>query len=131
MQGDSTGVVTAIYVLWNNGEWGLEHFHPDVEWEMSSTAFDQSGRSRGRDALMRYWRRFWGAWQPGARWEIEELDPLAEDQVLAAGRLLVVGRSSGLPTDVAVFHLWTVKEERVVRLLVFDDRESALNAAAT
>ena len=122
-------IVTTIYAEWNNGEWGLEHFHSDVEWEMSSTAFDQVGRSRGRDALMRYWHRFWGAWQPGASWEIEGLDPLADDQVLATGRLRVVGRSSGLPTDVAVFHLWTVEEERVVRLLVFDDSESALNAA--
>ena len=96
---------------------------------MSSATFDQPGRSRGRQALMRYWRLFWAAWQPGARWEIEELQSLAEDQVLAAGRLLVVGRSSGLATDVAVFHVWTVQEERVVRLLVFDDRESALSAA--
>lgn len=131
MQGGSAEVVDAIYARWNRGEWGLEHFHPDVEWEMSSATFDQSGRCRGRDALMRYWRRFWAAWQPGARWEIDEFDPLADDQVLAAGRLVVVGRSSGLPTDVAVFHLWTVQEERVVRLLVFDDRESALDAAAT
>jgi ketosteroid isomerase-like protein len=122
-------VVTAIYAEWNRGEWGLEHFHPDVEWEMSSKTFDHSGRSRGRDALMRYWRRFWGAWQPGASWEVEELQPLAEDQLLAAGRLRVVGRSSGLAADVAVFHLWTVNDERVVRLLVFDDRESALSAA--
>lgn len=126
-----TDVVTAIYAEWNSGEWGLEHFHPDVEWEMSSTTFDQTGRSRGRDALMRYWRRFWGAWQPGASWEIEEFNPLAEDQVLATGRLQVVGRSSGVATDVAVFHLWTVKGEQVVRLLVFDDRESALRAAAS
>ncbi len=130
MQRNSAEVVTAIYEQWNNGRWGLEHFHPNVEWEMSSTTFDQSGRSRGRDALMRYWRRFWGAWQLGARWEIEELDPLAEDQVLATGRLRVVGRSSGVATDVAVFHLWTIQEARVVRLLVFDDRESALDAVS-
>ena len=129
MQRNSAEVVTAIYAQWNNGDWGLEQFHPDVEWEMSSAAFDQTGRSRGRDALMDYWRRFWGAWQPGASWEIEELSSLGEEQFLAAGRLLVVGRSSGLATDVAVFHLWTVDEERVVRLLVFDDRESALKAA--
>src|SRR4051794_19429107 len=100
MQRSSAEVVTSIYEQWNDGEWDLEHFHPDVEWEMSSAAFDESGRSRGRDALMRYWRRFWGAWQPGARWEIEELDSLAENQLLAVGRLSVTGRSSGLPTDV-------------------------------
>ena len=130
MQRNSGEVVASIYSEWNNGEWGVEHFHPDVEWEMSSVAFDQAGRSRGREALMRYWRRFWAAWQPGARWEIVELEPIGEAQVLASGRLLVVGRSSGLETEVAVFHVWTVKVDLVTQLLVFDDRESALNAAA-
>src|SRR5918992_3225843 len=107
MQRNSGEVVAAIYSQWNNGEWGVARFHPDVEWEMSSATFDQTGRSRGRDALMRYWRRFWAAWRPGARWEIEELESITEDQVLATGRLQVVGRSSGLETEVAVFHLWT------------------------
>ncbi|MGH2701303.1 MAG: nuclear transport factor 2 family protein [Actinomycetota bacterium] len=130
MQRNSGEVVAAIYSQWNNGEWGVEHLHPEVEWEMSSAAFDQTGRSRGRDALMRYWRRFWAAWQAGARWEIEELESITEEQVLATGRLRVAGRSSGLETDVAVFHLWTVKEGLVVRLLVCDDRATALDAAA-
>ena len=79
---------------------------------------------------MRYWRRFWPAWQPGARWEIEKLEAIPEGNVLASGRLVVVGRSSGLETEVAVFHVWTVQDELVVRLLVFDERESALDAAA-
>jgi hypothetical protein len=130
MQRNSAEVVASIYSEWNNGEWGVEHFHPDVEWEMSSVTFDQAGRSRGREALMRYWRRFWAAWQPGARWEIEELEPIGEVQVLASGRLVVVGRSSGLQTEVAVFHVWTVTGNLVTQLLVFDNRESALNAAA-
>jgi hypothetical protein len=103
-------IVTAIYSEWNRGEWAVEHFHPDVEWEMSSGAFDEIGRSRGRDALMRYWRRFWAAWQPGAT---------------SGGRPLEWARDG-----LAVFHLWTVEGERVSRLLVFDDRQSALNAAA-
>jgi hypothetical protein len=46
----SDEVVTAIYAEWNNGAWGLEYFHPNVEWEMSSTTFDQTGRSRGETA---------------------------------------------------------------------------------
>ena len=129
MERNSAEVVAGIYSQWNAGEWGVEHFHPDVEWEMASSAFDQTGRARGRDALMRYWRKFWAAWQPGARWEIEKLESVTEEQVLASGRLLVVGRSSGLETEVAVFHLWTVHEELVVQLLVFDERESALDAA--
>ena len=50
-------------------------------------ALDQAGPTRGRDALLDYWRRFWAAWRPGARWEIEELRNFDDEQVLACGRL--------------------------------------------
>jgi ketosteroid isomerase-like protein len=130
MEPKAAEVVAAIYTAWNAGEWGLEHFHPNVEWELAGQGtIDQAGASRGRDSLLDYWRRFWAAWKPGARWEIEELERTAEDQVLASGRLLAVGRSSGLRTSAPVFHLWTVSESLVVHLRVCDDRETALNAA--
>jgi ketosteroid isomerase-like protein len=123
-------VVTATYTAWNAGDWGLEHFHPDVEWEVTGGGtLDQAGASRGRDALLAYWRRFWAAWKPGARWEIEELRERGAGHVLACGRLRVRGRSSGLETSIPVFHLWTVGDGMIVRLLVCDDRASALEAA--
>lgn len=62
-------------------------------------------------------------------WEIEELERVGEDQIFACGRLLTVGRSSGLETEVPVFHLWTIRDGLIVRLLVCDDRETALKAA--
>jgi hypothetical protein len=126
MQGDPVEIVTSIYGAWNAGEWAFEQFHPDVEWELGMGSFDEARSSRGRDALMAYWRRFWAAWRPGAQWEIEVLQPRGEDQVLACGQLFVCGRSSGLNTTIPVFHVWTVSEGVIVRLLVCDDRASAL-----
>jgi 2-C-methyl-D-erythritol 2,4-cyclodiphosphate synthase len=103
-------VVTATYAAWNAGEWGLERFHPQVEWELiGRVALDQTGPTRGRDAFFDYLRRFWAAWKRGARWEIEELLELGDEQVLACGRLHLVGRSSGLDTTVPFFQLWTVR----------------------
>ena len=127
---DATGddVVRTLYAQWNAGEWGLEHFHPDVEWAASGEAFDEAGPSRGRDALAAYWRRFWEAWRPSPLWEIDEIERAGE-HLLACGRLHVVGLSSGLEAQIAVFHLWTVTNGLVVRLLVCDDRETALAAA--
>jgi ketosteroid isomerase-like protein len=75
MQLDPVDVVRAVYAAWNAGEWGIEHFHPNVEWELTSEgSVDQAGAAQGRDALLSYWRRFWEAWEPGARWEIQELE---------------------------------------------------------
>jgi ketosteroid isomerase-like protein len=130
MPGDALEVVTAAYAAWNAGEWGLEHFHPQVEWELiGEMTLDQAGPMRGRDALLDYWRRFWGAWKPGAAWEITELRRLGDEQVLACGRLRVVGRSSGVESSAPVFQLWTVREGLIVRFLGCDDRATAVKAA--
>jgi ketosteroid isomerase-like protein len=125
-------VVTATYDSWNAGEWGQQRFHPDVEWELTGkAALDQAGPTRGRDALLDYWRRFWGAWKPGARWEVEELRHVGDEQVLACGRLRAVGRSSGVATSMPFFQLWTVREGLIVGLLICDDRATALEAAGS
>jgi hypothetical protein len=100
MEPKAVEVVTAIYGAWNAGDWGLEHFHPNVEWELTGQGtIDQAGPSRGRDSLLDYWRRFWAAWKPGARWDIDKLERTAEDQVLASGHLHAVGRTSGARTS--------------------------------
>jgi ketosteroid isomerase-like protein len=125
-------VVTAVYAAWNAGDWGLEHFDSDVKWELiGKMALDQADTIRGRDALLGYWRRFWGAWKPGARWEIEELRRIRDEQVLACGRLHVVGRASEVESSTPVFHVWTVQEGLIVRFLGCDDRATALEATGS
>jgi ketosteroid isomerase-like protein len=128
----SLETVRAVYDDWNHGEWGLESFHPEVEYALvGKAAFDLARATRGRDELLDYWRRFWSAWKPGARWEVEELQPLGDEQVLACGRLHVVGRSSGVESSMPWAHLWTVREGLIVRFLGCDDRATALEAAAS
>src|SRR5882672_1608288 len=121
---DPVEVVAAIYAAWNTGEeWGLEYFHPEVEWEsVGPGAFELDGTMHGRDSLLAYWRHFWGAWRPGARWEIEELLSLPDDRVLACGWMRAVGRTSGAEVKSDVAQLWTVRDGLVVRLLIGEDR---------
>ena len=121
-------VVKSLYDTWNGGEWGLEHIDPQVEWELSDAAFDQTGPMRGRDSLLRYFRRFWAAWEPGARWEIDETRPIDEPRVLCCGQIHATGRTSGLEVAIPVFHVWTVRDGLVTRLRAYDDRDSALEA---
>jgi hypothetical protein len=73
-----------------------------------------------------YWRRFWDAWKPGARWEIEEIGLIGEDRVVACGRLRASGRSSGIEMTMPVFHGWTVREGIVERFVVGADRAAAV-----
>lgn len=39
------------------------------------------------------------------------------------------GRASGIETDVEEFHVWTLRNGRVVRMQMFLDRDEALAAA--
>lgn len=127
MQPDPVEVVRAIYAAWNAGEWALERFHPDVEWELTAEgSIDETGASRGRDALLDYWRRFWDAWEPGARWQIDEIELVEEDRVVACGRLRASGRSSGIEMTTPVFQSWTVREGVVERLVIGADRAAAM-----
>jgi ketosteroid isomerase-like protein len=130
MPDNAVEVVTATYAAWNAGDWGLEHFHSDAEWELiGKMALDQTGTIHGRDAVLDYWKRFWSAWKPGARWDITEVRHLGEGQVLAIGRLHTAGRSSGIESSAPVIHLWTVQDGLVVRFVSCDDRTTALKAA--
>ena len=121
-------LVRSIYAAWNAADWGLEHFHPQVEWELSG--LDQTGRVTGRDGLLDYWRHYWGAWRPGSRWEVLELTCIGDSQVLAWARVQAVGRSSGVTVDAPLAQLWTVRDGLIVLLRNFQDRATALEAAA-
>jgi hypothetical protein len=90
-------------------------------------ALDQADTIHGREDLLDYWRRFWAAWKPGARWEITELQSIGDEQVLASGNVRAAGRTSGIESTAAVFHLWTVREGLIVRFLGCDDRATALS----
>jgi ketosteroid isomerase-like protein len=127
MQPDPVEIVTAIYAAWNAGDWALEHFHPDVEWElMAEGSIDEAGASSGRDSLLDYWKRFWEAWQAGAFWDIEAFERIGEDRLVACGRLNARGRSSGVEVSTPVFHGWRVREGVVDRLVVGADRAAAM-----
>jgi ketosteroid isomerase-like protein len=130
MAEEAIDVIGAMYAAWNAGDWGEERMHPDLEWEIAGKgAIDQSGPAQGRDGLLAYWRRFWGAWQPGGRWELDELRELDGGQILACGTLHAVGRSSGVESATRVAHLWCVRDGVIVRLFAGDDRAQALEAA--
>jgi ketosteroid isomerase-like protein len=122
-------IVRAVYDTWNGGDWGLERFHPDVEFQViGGGSLDQLAPTRGHDSLLDYFRRFWSAWREGAQW-VDEVRGLEAGMVLASGRLKVVGRSSGIRTEIPFTHLWTVRNGLVVRLLAGEDPDDVLGNA--
>jgi ketosteroid isomerase-like protein len=82
---------------------------------------------RGRDVLERYCREFWGTWS----------EYLAEPQeFIEVGDHVVVevhergkGKGSGVPFERTHFQVWTLRDGRLVRWMLFADKAEALEAA--
>ncbi len=51
------------------------------------------------------------------------------DFVVVLTRYIGRGKGSGVDVDTPGAHLWTVRDGRAVRMVVFSDRERALEAA--
>jgi ketosteroid isomerase-like protein len=87
---------------------------------------DVSGVYSGIDGLRDYMRQVFETWS-GVSIEAEEIIP-AGDSVIAAIFMRVVGRGSGVPTELRYFHVWTFRGGSVIRLELFPTREEALEA---
>ena len=81
----------------------------------------------GHDGVRRYFettREVFGVFG----WEPLELVDLGDD-VLAVTRFHAEGRDSGIPVEVVIYNVFTVRNGRVVRVRGSLDRTSALKAA--
>jgi uncharacterized protein len=87
---------------------------------------DVSGVYWGVDGLKEYMRQVFETWS-SVRIEAEEIIT-AGDSVVAAILMRVVGRGSGVPTELRYFHVWTFRGDSVIRLELVPTREEALEA---
>src|SRR5262249_35295017 len=67
------------------------------------------------------------AWE-GIEYRADELIDLG-DNVLAMVSVSARGRTSGIEVEYETPQLWTIREGKVVRMRVFDDREEAMKVA--
>lgn len=103
----------------------LEICHPDVEWDVSRL-WPDGQIYRGRSGVVRFFRRWLGAWET-YDFEVEE--------VLDAGAHVVVmlrerGRAKGTGAEVnhRFAQVWTLRDGRVVLWRAYAGREEALAA---
>jgi ketosteroid isomerase-like protein len=114
------------------GQMVVDFVDPDIEVELVASAFSlpdmPSGtRLRGWDG----WTAFWRGWlDPWDEFEFRLRDVVdAGDHVILDIAISASGRGSGAPVDVTLSQVWTVRDERVTRLVIFDTRAEAEAAA--
>ncbi len=125
---DNVALLRATTAAYARGDWeaAAEALHPDIDWDFTATDWPDQGRSRGRDEVLRFFRRFLGAWDD-YQVEFEEFIPAGDDVVVFV-REGGVGKGSGVRVEHAWTQIWTVRDGRLVRFRGFSDRDEALAA---
>src|SRR5215212_2092755 len=109
------------------GEYDADLLAPDFELHQASAIIDTQGVFYGRDALLDVLRELQEAF--------EELDFEAKKFFEAPGDEIVVlihvrgrGRGSRIEIDNHIAHVWTLREGKAVRMVVYEEQVEALKA---
>ena len=101
----------------------LRMLDPSVMWLPT-----EGGRYEGIDGVA----EAFAAWmEPWAEHQLvtEEVTPLGDDHVLATLHIVARGRHSGVEIDQRFFHLYTVREGKIIRMVEYVHRDEAVRAA--
>ena len=66
---------------------------------------------------------------PDLRLDLERVEAIGEDRVLAFLRVTASGRTTGIPTPAATTNLYDIVDGTIRRIRIFLDRQEALEAA--
>ena len=114
-------VLKPVYEQWAQGNFRpvTDAYDADLEWGWSEEFPDIAGVERGAEGKSE--KLLW-------RVEAEEYRTNG-DFVVVLCRYIGRGKGSGVDVDTHGAHLWTIKDGRAVRMVVFSDRDRALEAA--
>jgi ketosteroid isomerase-like protein len=116
-------IIRAIYDDWSRGDLGLDRFDPEITMVESET-MPGAPAAHGIDAVKRYIESFPNYW---AEIRIEPQEYIdAGEQVVVIARLIGRGRRSGAEVERLWAYVWTLREQRALRMEAYADRAEAL-----
>jgi ketosteroid isomerase-like protein len=131
MSHSPAAVVRALFERVNAGEidGAIELLAPDAVFVVPPEASAEPDTYRGHDGARRYFSGFDGVLDD-VRFELLELEQVANETALAATRLHGRGTSTGIPVEQDTFVVLTVCDGLVTWIKPYNDREAALAAVS-
>jgi ketosteroid isomerase-like protein len=109
------------------GDMGSDRVAPDAEFDFSAMYPDEPVL-RGVDELRRF--RDGGPWSGSPiSFKPERFFEVDDERVLVFVRVSATGHQSGAAVEIPVAHELTIRDEVLVRVKVYGDRDQALEAA--
>jgi ketosteroid isomerase-like protein len=129
MSRENVEIVRRAYEAFNRGdpEAGIADMSPTFEYAPTGALPDMPPVARGPDGYAEFARWLWDQFDD-ARTEIHELTD-AHDKVVASVTLRGRGRQSGVEVGWHVWHVWTLRDGKVIHGRGFTSRPEALEAA--
>ena len=128
MSQENVDILRPIYVEWSQGNWQpkFDVYDPEMEWGWSSEFPGLAGvyvDPAERNKRLREWLSPWEDWRCEAKDFIEH-----GDNVVVLCRYWGRGKGSGATVDTRGAHVWKLRDGKVIRLEVFVDPVTALEA---
>jgi ketosteroid isomerase-like protein len=127
MSEQNVEVIRAIYEDWRAGGMALDRFDPEITMVESET-MPGVPAAVGIEAVRRYIESFPTYWAEILIEPEEFID--AGERVVVMGRLIGRGRRSGVQVERLWAYVWTLREQRALRMEAYADRAEALRAVA-
>jgi ketosteroid isomerase-like protein len=120
--------VALAEALGEPGTTTVELVDPSIEVELSGQDFSlpEGPTFHGYDGWIAFWREWLEPWDH-FEYTLDNFAVAGEDVLLDLA-ITARGRHSGVPVELRVAQVWTVRNGRIVRLRVFDTREDAERA---
>jgi hypothetical protein len=120
---NNVDLVRSIYADWERGDFTRDDW-ADPAIELVRPESVDGDAYKGRDASAGGWREWLAAWKD-FRAEADEYRVLDDERVLVFGHMRATGRLSGTFTDTETVNLFHIRSQKVVRLVLYSDRERA------
>ena len=114
-------------MMWREGriDEALRGLGEDFEWVTPD--HPEGAVRRGPDGIIEFFHEWIEPWEDfQIDWELEQAVP---DRALATVDMSGRGRVSGVPTEMRMFQVWSYRDDRVVRMELYYDRDAARRAA--
>ena len=103
--------------------------HDDVIFDWTRSMSDNRGIYRGYETIQRLFEDFIEAWAR-VNWQVVDVEEVGPDRLLVGTRMDVRGRDSGIEVSGTGAQVWDLRDGKIARVTLFQNRRDALAALA-